>query len=113
MEGALLTSRPELRLAVSWIAPVGSAASQGPRPGRGTVRRDMRTPQQDDDELATVQGGEGVVSGPAPLFVLRVASGKDTGRSLVLDWNARPRVLVGQSRVCDLVLVDPRVSRRH
>ena len=51
--------------------------------------------------------------GPAPLYVARVATGKDTGKSLVLDWNATPRVMVGQSRVCDFVLADPRVSRRH
>ena len=66
-----------------------------------------------DDELATVSAGDDSPDGPAPLFVLRVATGKDAGKSLVLDWNARPRVLVGQSRVCDLPLDDPRVSRRH
>ena len=73
----------------------------------------MGSRDPDDSELSTVSAGEAEPSGPAPLYVLRVATGKDTGKSLVLDWNARPRVLVGQSRVCDLVLSDPRVSRRH
>lgn len=71
-----------------------------------------RTPGAPDDELATVAADDRP-SGPAPLFVARVATGKDAGKSLVLDWNARPRVLVGKSAICDLVLDDPRVSRRH
>jgi DNA-binding NtrC family response regulator len=51
--------------------------------------------------------------GPPPLYVLRVASGGEAGKSLVLDWNQTPSPVVGQSRVCDLTLHDPRVSRRH
>lgn len=53
------------------------------------------------------------LSGPPPLYVLRVTAGPDTGKSLVLDWNANPRVLIGKSAVCTLQLTDPRVSRRH
>ena len=46
-------------------------------------------------------------------FVLRVVEGPDAGKTLTLD-DARPaRVLVGQSHACELVLADPRVSRRH
>ncbi|MBX3187792.1 MAG: sigma 54-dependent Fis family transcriptional regulator [Labilithrix sp.] len=70
-------------------------------------------PGSHDQELATVSAGDLEPRGPAPLFVLRIAAGRDAGKSLVLDWNARPRVLVGQSPVCDFVLADPRVSRRH
>ena len=55
----------------------------------------------------------GEPAGPAPLFALRVMTGKDAGKSRVLDWNLTPRVLVGQSRLCEVAVVDPRVSRRH
>jgi two-component system, NtrC family, response regulator HydG len=66
-----------------------------------------------EENLATVAEGDDGPSGPAPLFVLRVVSGRDTGKSRILDWNVAPRVLVGQSRLCELVLTDPKVSRRH
>ncbi|MDB4936521.1 MAG: sigma-54 dependent transcriptional regulator [Labilithrix sp.] len=66
-----------------------------------------------DQTLATISEGPGEPAGPAPLFVLRVATGKDAGKSRVLDWNVAPRVLVGQSRLCELAVGDPRVSRRH
>ena len=64
-------------------------------------------------ELSTISAGEDDPAGPAPLFVLRVLTGPDAGKSRVLDWNAAPRVLVGQSLLCELVLGDTRVSRRH
>jgi DNA-binding NtrC family response regulator len=70
-------------------------------------------PPRYDQTLATIAEGDGGPAGPAPLYVLRVAGGKDTGKSRVLDWNVAPRVLVGQSRLCELALADPRVSRRH
>jgi two-component system response regulator HydG len=66
-----------------------------------------------DSELATISEGEAEPSGPAPLFVLRVMTGKDAGKTRVLDWNVAPRVMVGQSRLCELALADARVSRRH
>ena len=67
-----------------------------------------------DLTLATISdSGTGEAAGPAPLFVVRVATGKDAGKSRVLDWNVAPRVLVGQSRLCEVPLADPRVSRRH
>src|SRR3954466_15497000 len=68
---------------------------------------------RDDSELATISEGEAEPSGPAPLFVLRVMTGKDAGKTRVLDWNVAPRVMVGQSRLCELPLGDARVSRRH
>ena len=68
---------------------------------------------RDDSELATISEGEADPAGPAPLFVLRVMNGKDAGKTRVLDWNAASRVLVGQSRLCELALGDARVSRRH
>jgi DNA-binding NtrC family response regulator len=82
----------------------------------GQVR--IMAPSQRDQtlssaELATISEGPNEPAGPAPLYVLRVMTGKDTGKSRVLDWNAAPRVLVGQSRLCELVLADLRVSRRH
>lgn len=66
-----------------------------------------------DHELATISAGDDQPAGPPPLYVLRVMGGRDAGKSRVLDWNAAPRVLVGQSRLCEVVLADPRVSRRH
>lgn len=65
------------------------------------------------DELATETAGRRAEGGPAPLFVVRVTKGPDTGRSLVLDWNATPEVRVGKSQASELCLSDPRVSRRH
>ena len=71
-------------------------------------------PSGRDLTLATIaDSATGEAAGPAPLFVVRVASGKDSGKSRVLDWNVAPRVLVGQSRLCEVPLADPRVSRRH
>jgi DNA-binding NtrC family response regulator len=70
-------------------------------------------PARPDQTLATISEGRDEPAGPPPLFVLRVATGKDAGKSRVLDWNAAPRALVGQSRLCELPLADPRVSRRH
>ena len=64
------------------------------------------------DELATETAGRRS-DGPAPLFVVRVTKGPDTGKSLVLDWNATPEVRVGKSAASELCLSDPRVSRRH
>jgi two-component system, NtrC family, response regulator HydG len=68
---------------------------------------------RDDSELATISEGEAEPSGPAPLFVLRVMTGKEAGKTRVLDWNVAPRVMVGQSRLCELAIADARVSRRH
>ncbi|HEY8079446.1 MAG TPA: FHA domain-containing protein, partial [Labilithrix sp.] len=68
---------------------------------------------REDADLTTVSEGIAEPAGPPPLYVVRIASGADTGKSIVLDWNATPRVLVGKSPVCELVLADPRVSRRH
>jgi transcriptional regulator with GAF, ATPase, and Fis domain len=47
---------------------------------------------------------------PTVGFVVEVASGPDQRKRLVVEG---PRVLVGTSPVCDLVLTDERVSRRH
>ncbi len=66
-----------------------------------------------DADLTTVSEAHDEPAGPPPLYVVRVASGADAGKSIVLDWNATPRVLVGKSPVCDFVLGDVRVSRRH
>ncbi|NUO55008.1 MAG: sigma 54-dependent Fis family transcriptional regulator, partial [Polyangiaceae bacterium] len=46
-------------------------------------------------------------------FLLRVVQGPDVGRTLTLSSERGHRILVGKSPACDLVLVDPTVSRRH
>ena len=45
-------------------------------------------------------------------YALQVASGPSSGATLKVSTPGR-RVLVGQSEVCDLILTDRRVSRRH
>ena len=47
---------------------------------------------------------------PKVSFVIEVVSGPDQGKRLTVTG---PRVLVGTSPICDLVLADERVSRRH
>jgi DNA-binding NtrC family response regulator len=46
-------------------------------------------------------------------FLFAVTEGPDTGLQFVLDPAKSPRVLVGQSPVCELRLTDKSVSRRH
>ena len=46
-------------------------------------------------------------------FTVSVSEGPDKGRSLVIDATSPPRMLIGQSSVCDLKLSDKQVSRRH
>ncbi|MET0595109.1 MAG: sigma 54-interacting transcriptional regulator [Polyangiaceae bacterium] len=46
-------------------------------------------------------------------FVIEVVEGPDRGASLAVDGSTPSRVLVGKSAVCQLVLKDPKVSRRH
>jgi DNA-binding NtrC family response regulator len=50
---------------------------------------------------------------PSASYRLVVCAGPDKGASIVLDARTPSRVLVGQSRACELVLHDPKVSRRH
>lgn len=65
-------------------------------------------------ELLTVADGPvGEDGGAAPVYVVRVTQGPDTGQSLMLDWSQRPSYLIGQGPLCDLRLQDRRVSRRH
>ncbi|MDB5216380.1 MAG: ATPase [Myxococcaceae bacterium] len=49
-------------------------------------------------------------AGPTVGFVVEVVSGPDQGKRLTV---ANTRMLVGTSPICDLVLTDERVSRRH
>lgn len=51
--------------------------------------------------------------GVGAVFVLRVTAGPTCGATSLLDWSANARVIVGQSRTCDVPLADPSVSRRH
>ncbi len=52
---------------------------------------------------------------PAPeaSFVLEITTGADRGMRSVLDGSGFSRILIGTSAVCDFVLSDPEVSRRH
>jgi two-component system, NtrC family, response regulator HydG len=72
--------------------------SKGPPPRRG-------------DELETeVSRGEPAL---ATSFRLVVVEGPDRGRSFLIDPAGAPRVLVGQSEVCEIRLTDREISRRH
>lgn len=67
-----------------------------------------------NDELATVTDAPTDEHGQAaPVFLVRVGVGPDTGQSILLDWTKKPSFLVGQSPLCDLRLTDRRASRRH
>lgn len=46
-------------------------------------------------------------------FEVRVLQGASAGASLRVEANSPSRVLVGKSAACQLVLADPRISRRH
>jgi DNA-binding NtrC family response regulator len=48
-----------------------------------------------------------------PLVRLVVTAGPDTGKAFVLDGTQAPRVLLGTSPACELVLADRQISRRH
>ncbi len=47
------------------------------------------------------------------VYVVTVVEGPDRGQTIRLDGTSAGRVLVGQSRSCDLHLTDRQVSRRH
>jgi DNA-binding NtrC family response regulator len=77
-----------------------------PRPNRSgelpTAKRSNRPPPPDDP------------SAKAPsTFTLVVLEGPDAGASFSVDAQSPTRVLVGQSPLCNLVLKDTEVSRRH
>ncbi|MDP9033476.1 MAG: sigma 54-interacting transcriptional regulator, partial [Myxococcota bacterium] len=46
-------------------------------------------------------------------YVVTVLAGPDRGKCVRLDGSSAGRVLVGQSRLCDLHLTDRQISRRH
>jgi hypothetical protein len=50
---------------------------------------------------------------PRTSFILRVISGPDAGKSLVLDPSSPPHAVLGQASSCAIQLSDPHVSRRH
>ncbi len=50
---------------------------------------------------------------PRTSFVLRVLSGPDAGKVLVLDPSTPPHAVLGQASSCALQLKDPHVSRKH
>ncbi|NUP13909.1 MAG: sigma 54-dependent Fis family transcriptional regulator [Polyangiaceae bacterium] len=71
----------------------------------------------DDDGLSELDTAAYVRPDRAALtrkaFVLRVVSGADAGRTVAISPETGHRVLVGKGPACDLVLLDPTVSRRH
>lgn len=50
---------------------------------------------------------------PRTSFILRILSGPDAGKSLVLDPSSPPHAVLGQASSCAVQLGDPHVSRRH
>jgi hypothetical protein len=50
---------------------------------------------------------------PRTSFGLRVLSGPDAGRVLVLDPSTPPHAVLGQASSCAIQLKDPHVSRKH
>ena len=50
---------------------------------------------------------------PRTAFTLRIVSGPDVGRVLVLDPTRPPHAVLGQASSCAIQLSDPHVSRRH
>jgi len=56
---------------------------------------------------------EATVAIDSASYTLVVTEGPDLGRSWTLDGRTAPRILLGQSGVCELKLNDARVSRRH
>lgn len=61
----------------------------------------------DDESITTLLDGASEQS--RPTFVLSVLAGPDRGRSI----HVRDGLFVGKSKVCELPLSDPKVSRRH
>jgi two-component system, NtrC family, response regulator HydG len=66
----------------------------------------------DFDDATTFHRAKPAEVKPAGFRVV-VTSGPDAGASIVIDDTRVSRLLVGQSRACDLVLSDREVSRRH
>lgn len=67
-----------------------------------------------DRSSATVRAATaGITVTVEPTMQVSVVSGPDRGSTLTLDGTEAPRVLVGTSPACDLVLTDRAVSRRH
>ncbi len=63
-----------------------------------------------NDALRAITSPPEAAAEPSVGFVVEVVSGPDQGKRLTV---ASARLLVGTSPICDLVLTDERVSRRH
>ncbi len=69
----------------------------------------MDRPRGDDLETAVSASGPAL----ATAFRLHIVAGPDAGQSFLVDQAGLPRVLLGQSEVCELRVTDREVSRRH
>jgi DNA-binding NtrC family response regulator len=71
----------------------------------------MRPPRGSDDLITARNPTSGLLAGVG--FTVTVATGPEAGHAIHLDASDPRRVLIGKSPVCDLVLSDSMVSRRH
>ena len=78
------------------------------------VKAGVADPNNPAPEVATsVQEGGRQARRTGIAWTVVVSRGPDAGQRLVLDPDVRPHALVGQGPVCDLLLHDRWVSRRH
>ncbi|HEX4621861.1 MAG TPA: sigma 54-interacting transcriptional regulator [Myxococcaceae bacterium] len=70
-------------------------------------------PRVVSEEVPTVLHPHAPGAGGDASFVLVVEAGADQGRTFTIDGSQPSRVLVGQSSVCEVLLADREVSRRH
>jgi DNA-binding NtrC family response regulator len=68
---------------------------------------------KDASEQSTILHQHSAGAVPRGVFVLVAVDGPDRSKSFVIDGSSPPRVLVGQSQVCEVRLDDRSVSRRH
>jgi two-component system response regulator HydG len=66
------------------------------------------------DDLSTIMGPMRQLPPESlPSFVLEVVEGPNRGLSMTLDGSQPSRAYIGKSPICQMLLTDPRVSRRH
>jgi DNA-binding NtrC family response regulator len=70
-------------------------------------------PRVVSEEVPTILHPHAPVASGDASFVLLVEAGPDQGRTFTIDGSQPSRVLVGQSSICELLLADREVSRRH
>ncbi|MGO8993088.1 MAG: sigma 54-interacting transcriptional regulator [Polyangiaceae bacterium] len=73
---------------------------------------DLRKPPSGEDDLRTELSAAPASQRPTGAFSLLAIGGPCAGSTVTVSTPGR-RMLIGQSEVCDLILPDRRVSRRH